>query len=400
LIYLSSDNCQVLEYDSSKLQCLAIRSQMQVHFRGEDTDALDVEEFLKNLFQQRMESNPNSLRAGYIDQLAYVGDRDSIPTASADSSQAQNSMNNNQVLSLRGGALVPTLISVSTVVLLGGLFFLFRAKHRWNNQQDHDAETKDEVIGVPDLETGSTGTSEASAGSQPPSSTEDQLLQNTDSSEEPSTMDRPPLSTRRSDPGLSLVDIGIPFVTSQDSTDGVVSTSAVVAGGVAPDALPPRHPRRNSTKLKKCRKRRKKKKKVTLKRVNSRENVAQMDAIAETGEEEEEGSEYTYESGSEYSTEDDGSSNPSSGCLTPIRVPNSRTSSRHSSPRLSPRDELFPDDVFSTDFEFLIEAPDFPYHSKDKKTKTLQPRNISTPRNNNNHGGKDSTASATVGVED
>jgi hypothetical protein len=47
---------------------------------------------------------------------------------------------------------------------------------------------------------------------------------------------------------------------------------------------------------------------------------------------------------------------------------------------LSPQDELFPSDVFSSDFDFVIEAPDFPFGSKDEpmlyidKNERLQPR--------------------------
>jgi hypothetical protein len=91
-------------------------------------------------------------------------------------------------------------------------------------------------------------------------------------------------------------------------------------------------------KLKKKRRRKKKKKKAGLsKRVNSRENVNQMEAIAES---EDEGSEFGSEGDSEYSsTGDEGSSDrSSSGCLTPIGThphPGARTSSRASSPRLS-----------------------------------------------------------------
>jgi hypothetical protein len=365
------------------MQCISVRSKMKVKFIGQETDTLYVEEFLKNLFKERMQANPDSLRAGHISQLAYVGDRDAIATTTVESPTTQSS--STIVSSSKGDAFVfPMLISASTVILLGGIFLLFRVRHR--RSQEDASETNKEFDDLPDLETGSSYTSEGSSSalktrSQSPSSMVDRprSLSASDLS-----VERPPLPPpRRSDPGL--VDTELPFVvTSQDSTDGIVSTSAVVAG-IAPAVLPPRPPRRNSMKLKKRRKRRKKKKKVTLQRVNSRENVAEMDTITES--EEEEGSEYTYESGSEYSTEDDGSSNQSSGCHTPIRnrsVPNSRASSRHSSPRLSPQDELFPADVFSTDFEFLIEAPDFPYHSTDKKKSTLQPRPSKTRQNKNN----------------
>lgn len=125
--------------------------------------------------------------------------------------------------------------------------------------------------------------------------------------------------------------------------------------------LPPRPPRRNSTKLKTNRRKKKKKVKkvVALKRVNSREGINEMPMISESDEDSELGSECDSEC-----TSDDGSSyDASSGCLTPARSRSrsrSRTSSRASSPQLSPRDEMFASDAFDHDVEFLIEAPDFP----------------------------------------
>jgi hypothetical protein len=124
--------------------------------------------------------------------------------------------------------------------------------------------------------------------------------------------------------------------------------------------LPPRPPRRNSTKLKTNRKKKKKKgkKALPLKRVNSREGINEMPMISESDEDSEMGS----EDGSEYASDDGSSYDASSGCLTPAHSQSlSRASSRGSSPQLSPRDELFPADNFDNDVEFFIEAPDFPH---------------------------------------
>lgn len=89
-----------------------------------------------------------------------------------------------------------------------------------------------------------------------------------------------------------------------------------------------------------------------------------MEAIPEF--ESEEGSEFESEDGSEYTTDDEGSStNHSSSSLgTPIRSVRSgsqASGSRASSPRLDPQDEHFPSDMFTSDFDFVIEAPDFPF---------------------------------------
>lgn len=122
--------------------------------------------------------------------------------------------------------------------------------------------------------------------------------------------------------------------------------------------LPPRPvtaKRAVSMPLKKKRRKKKKKKKqvMSLKRINSRENIVEMPIISE--------SESECDSDEEEYC-DDGSSYDASSCSTPNRE--SRSSSRASSPQKSPRED--PD---QPDFEFVIEAPDFPndYFSEEPK---------------------------------
>ena len=122
--------------------------------------------------------------------------------------------------------------------------------------------------------------------------------------------------------------------------------------------LPPRPvaaKRAVSMPLKKKRRKKKKKKKqvMSLQRINSRENIVEMPIISE--------SESECDSDEEEYC-DDGSSYDASSCSTPNR--GSRSSSRASSPEKSPRED--PD---QPDFEFVIEAPDFPndYFSEEPK---------------------------------
>jgi len=137
----------------------------------------------------------------------------------------------------------------------------------------------------------------------------------------------------------------------------ITSTDAVVPPILT--SLPPRPPMRSTTRrssqvLKKRRRRKKKKKKPIGKRGNSRDCIQPMECIPED-EEEGSDSEHTW-------TDDDGSSNQSWAGSFP-----------DSSPKLSPQNGFFSSEGFSTDIDFIIEAPDFPFDKHAEKTKQFRP---------------------------
>jgi len=325
-----------MEYDPADFKCLSIQALMLADYRGQTIDSYLIREYVKETIREEMQTRPDSLRFGMVTGLAYVGDYSELQPADEETT----------VLTTRdsGGSsngAVPTLVSISSVIVLCGMILFLKAR-RSPKAGDND---------ISDLKAVDNTNSEAL--------TRASVHSDVVAEEGPCNLIR-----SRSDQSEDTMN-------SCDASDVAVippiqfeasNTAAVAAGGASPKpVLPPRPPntRRGSVKLKKKR-RKKKRKKTTLKRVNSRENIDEMEPIRES---EDEDSEIGSESGSEYTTDDDGSSNQDSGCTTPIRsrsLGGSRASSRASSPRLSPQDEMFPSDVFAN-FDFVIEAPDFPF---------------------------------------
>jgi hypothetical protein len=350
---------------------------MTVRYRGSEQDSNFVKEYLQDVIREKMTATPNELLVKDVTDLSFVGDFDSLSPPSSKPSAATQTRTVESSDSARLGSIIS-----ASVVLLGGLLLLFRRRHRQAAEVTESSIENKATEEIHDLETGSTYTCDTglqistsletleNANSYDTQESAPTLL--VDTAEDDQTYadvlpPTPPMSPTQPMPPTPP----LPPTPPVDPTEALLALLA--AASFAP-ALPPRPPRRGSMKLKKKRRRKKKKKKAVLKRVNSRENVNQMEAIAES---EDEGSEFCSEGDSEYSsTDDDGSSNhSSSGCLTPIGThshPGSRTSSRASSPRLSPQDELFPSDVFSSDFDFVIEAPDFPFDLDGKHVKPQQ----------------------------
>jgi hypothetical protein len=169
-------------------------------------------------------------------------------------------------------------------------------------------------------------------------------------------------------------------VDGQETVDKVVVEPVIIPPKVQLDpvaaGLPPRPPRRSSsTNLKKKRRKKKKKKVVVLKRVNSRENILEMPTISESGSEDDDESECD----SDYTGDDDDGSasyDTSSGCITPVGSL-SRSSSRASSPKLSPVK-----DSNDSNKTVVIEAPDFPHLWEDAFAKNAM-------KTKNLHTGKD-----------
>ena len=480
---------------------------MKVHYRGQfngslDMDRKDVETYVKAIFERDMNDKPHSLRAGYVESFAYVGDGYQTATTSIES-PPQNTLQAGSSDGSGGSAVTASVVAGVCSFAILGVLLLFLKRRRRDSDDDTASQRKETQVDpelqddsdLIDLENGITRTASSAISQASAQSRKNQkknhfrskslsqidhhgggtLLRVTTSSDsisacaysdhgilaetrkndddggdllpgyqipvlmrsksdptdhsehgrrrgtplqvqDASDSPKPPVQEvpmliRTSNlmipdlPELQNLETGVPFVDSQESNDSTSPkspASLLSAGGALltsdsshsassntrSAALPPRPPigpKQKSIKLKKKRRRRKKKKKVTLARVNSRENINEMSMIAEEdeGTEGTDGSEYTWESGSDFSgTEgDDLSSTPSSttgsSCMTPVRNP-TPTHSRNASPdnRLSPQDELFPSYVFSTDFEFLIEAPDFPYQdernnfTKEKKAKS------------------------------
>ena len=349
-----ADVCDYLQYNQTLDHCVQIRGLMTATFRGQGASA--VEDYLRRLIQEMMTGAPEKLFVKEVTGLKYVGNKFGQPYPfSGATGQVQSSANqaSHQIL----GAVLP----VSAFVLLMGTFLLLLSRRR-RDRNTRSRGTSEKPIGD-EVEIGRDSASVettklAQTLSQTASEEEDHggtsdierqgatVTLSSDTAESPESSC--PSSKEENPPKGELISVDSQDSESQD-------TAAAVVGA----ALPPRPPvdRRRSQNLKKKRRKKKKKKTQPLQRVNSKEGIKEMEPIPESeGEQSEFGSEYD----SECSTEDDEfGSRTSSGCTTPVRS-RSRNGSRASTPQLSPQDELFPKDVFS-DFDFTIEAPDFPF---------------------------------------
>lgn len=354
-----------------------MRTVLTLKFGGQGEEAGQVYDYVQTLMEEMIIDRGEELLVSQVEKIEYVG-RFGTPT----NSPASQIIDDDQEISSTSVVRVGSIISGSSAILLLLTLFVFR------RLRHHDSDTAEqlndkEVGAIHDIETGSSHSAETPRAS----GSGDLLLTNSSDSRQSSTHDDsdmqsegaviPPVTSYDSSEGRAELEMIVPPVSSYDSTERTANEGHCT-GAIADHPLPPRPPRRESTKLKKRRRRRKKKKKPSLQRVNSREQVNALEAIPES---DDEGSEFGSEEGSEYSTDDDASYQSSSGCNTPLRSqPNSRSSSRNSSPRLPQQDELFPSDVFSTDVDFLSQAADFFFpHIERVTSKSESPNNDNTP---------------------
>lgn len=358
-----------MEYDPSEKSCFTLKTEMKIKYRGNEEESNLVEEYIQAIVRNQVSQDPSQLFV--MDIVGLHSANESGPVLSGDldvdvvgPSQEVNStkpfdtpINHDEsfATSFADRAMSPNvLIPVATGIVMLAVWFIF---HRYSRRKTRQLTktvsiceaSKEQREWDTDIESGSVFTAPtiSPTNSCSDSGTPDRKLITAPFAEDkPSGLlrDRP---VRRSNP------------VSVDSPDRKALPVSVDSPDRSAAGLPPRPPRRTTIKLKRNRrkKKRKNKKVVPLKRVNSREGITEMPMISESDEDSELGS----EGDSEYTSDDGSSIDASSGCLTPTRSSSlSLKSSRASSPQLSPRDELFANDAFAHDIEFVIEAPDFP----------------------------------------
>jgi hypothetical protein len=379
-----SGDCTYLAYDDTQETCLAIQGVITARFAGIDKDtSLEIDEYLQSVVKNVIEADDSGIPVMNIRNVIYTSDR--IPPNSSNGQAIQSAARASGGGS-GGTILLSTILSVSLLFLCVGSIFMMRRSRREEEVATMSARNLEVPSTSADLEearshdsSGSSADTAASVqGEDAPNAAKLEALRETSAMTLSISMSSSGEAAPYADTPDSAKDAAYIAATKTAESSGDqaqnLSSESVATPTVAPieekltvvipAELPPRPPallpRTQSKKLKKRRKKKKKKKKAILQRVNSRENVAAMQAIPESEEDEESeiGSEY---GDSEYSTDDDSSglkSGPSSGCNTPVRSL-SRANSRSNSPMLSAQDELFPSDVFADlDYTFDIEAPD------------------------------------------
>lgn len=313
---------------------------LTLKYRGNDTQEKVVQETVQALLQQKMVNRTEELYVKDVEGLYYVGTFESI-------ADDQNSTSS----AVRGDSVVRigTLISAASAVLLFITLLVFRRRNNNSNNQEFtdsiNEKTPEDIQDLESAQIAPTMPTNASSESILAASSEEE------SAEGPSVESEIPREGSTHSEQETLDENYNDNLQSSSSDSG--ERMATVEGTFP---LPPRPPRRGeSVQLKKTRRRRKKKKKrPTLKRVNSREHVASMEAIPETIADTSE-----FESGSDYSTDDDGSSYQSSSTSsTPIRtrsLPGSRST--------SPSPHGFPPESISSNVDFIMEALAFPFEA-------------------------------------
>lgn len=348
----SLGDCDFQKYDPFTEQCLKIRSRMWAQFLGDEMD--EVDDYLRTIVSNKLKSNPNNLFAGEITGITFIS-----AEMSRDNTAAEIGRDNSQKAAPSqeglGASGLGTVVGASFAFVIGALL-LVACKRRKNS-----ATRKVEVDTLLDLDI------ETDIVLEPPRKTRrtpfDQSIQS------PTPRAKIIREKAKGNPPRNPVP---PPLQSEDSTDttdsdttiAIAGDGQVAASGIVMvagmSALPPRPPtqRRNSTSLKKVRRKKKKRKKTkALQRVNSKEGINEMATISES---EDEGSEFGSEYDSDCSTEEEYGSRPSSRASSATNSPTRPkpwTGSRTSTPQLSPKDELFPTDVFS-DYDFTIEVPE------------------------------------------
>ncbi len=319
-------------------QCIPVRTVLTLKYQGNKTDDKFVQENVKALLEHSMVNRTEELYVKDVQGLYYVGTFDSVAAERNPGASEQGASRSGGDSIIRIG----TLISAASAVLLLLTILMFRRRRDVENQEHLEQVDEKAEADIQDLESAQIAPTMPTN-----SSAESYLAISSEGSEE-----APSLETKPSGEGSAYSE-----EERLDEADIIASSSSDSAERASLDShllLPPRPPRRgDSVQLKTTRRRRKKKKKrPTLKRVNSREHVASMEAIPETISDVSE-----FESGSEYSTDDDGSSYQSSSTSsTPVRtrsLPGSRSG--------SPSPNRFPPESISSDVNFIIEALGFPF---------------------------------------
>jgi hypothetical protein len=338
---------------------------MWAQFRGDEMD--QVEDYLRTIVSKKLENNPNALFAGDITGITFVGDAAEMGRDNTASQLGRDKAAPSQ--GVLAAPVLGTVVAASAVVLVIGALLLVARKRR---KDSVTRKVEADTLCIVDIETGSATDHPLQKTKHAPF---DQSIQ--------SPTPRAKIMRKKAEGNPSQTPVLAPTqsedTTDSDTTIAIAGDDQIAASGIVTvagmSALPPRPPtqRRNSTNLKKTRRKKKKRKKTrALQRVNSKEGLIEMTTIPES---EDEDSEFGSEYSSDCSTEEEYGSRPSSRASSatnsPAR-PKPLTGSRTSTPQLSPKDELFPTDVFS-DYDFIFEVPEL-LDTEEKPTEMLKPR--------------------------
>lgn len=329
--------CSKLE-SNANTKCVPVRSVVTLMYFGNQTQGQELQDEVQDLLEESLTNRTQEMYVSDVEGLRYVGTFDFVSTAPTNGG---------------GDAVIRigTLISSASAVLLVITIFFFRwPKRDSNDNNEHQRQVRGKTeVDLHSLESGRI------ASTMPTNSSSESNLGNSTDGVAGGPSNESMMTEQRSADDHdhpTVADTGYFASRSSDSGDHV--TAALET----PFPLPPRPPRRGeSVQLKVARRpRKKKKKRQTLKRVNSREHVNSMEAIPETVHEV-----CLVDSGSEYSSDDDASSNFSSSTNTsPVRM-RSLPGSRSGSP--SPLD--LPPDLMASNVNFIIdcEGMEFPFDS-------------------------------------
>lgn len=293
--------CQEEPSDES-LRCAPVKGSMSAEFIGDETMKEKVENELLDVIEKVMDSNHGL--SGPIQNIHFIRNRGSDNGGGPNNNQISNivatgnTSKSSDDLRVRNYSLATSAAALFLIMVVVGAAILLRRKP----EKKREAEPVDLDVDIPDDDSDDDIENRASAAASGRPAVSLDL-------EIPSSPPRPETDADS--------DVN-PFVDIEDADD----TASTTAIGELPEALaagPPTSPEEiNLVKSETLKKRRKKKKKkfkkvATLVRVNSRENVASMETISETDEQEQQDNLDEDEKGSTvpsatYSTSDDESS--------------------------------------------------------------------------------------------
>ncbi|CAJ1945988.1 unnamed protein product [Cylindrotheca closterium] len=113
-------DCNSLSYDSKTSECFPVTAIMTVKYRGEPQDAVFVQEYIKSVIKEQMETGPSKFFVQDVTNLGYVGERIQF-TKPNDATRIKAK----QTL---GIAAMTTIVSLSTLLCLGIAIVMMRNK--------------------------------------------------------------------------------------------------------------------------------------------------------------------------------------------------------------------------------------------------------------------------------
>ena len=323
---LDVGTCQFLRQQqspasSSSVTCAPISGSMIAHYTGEPSDEQDVQNALMDAIAKVMNDGRGISQP--VTGILYVGDRGN---PNRDFAASQEAMQNDDQGLARSTSIAVSASAISFIMVLVGAALLIR---RRSSESKRPIEVPVADLECPpparDCEIASSPPRDQRRNEHPSGISVDSedgggslsVLGDVETADDTSTgAVAEPVEGEQNQPiappviNRSASATTHPVVETVNSAD---SSDSTTNGGLFEPAAPPKDSK--SETLKKHRKKKKKKyKKVTLVRVNSRENVASMETISETDEQEQQDDldddvkRENVPVGGTYSTSDDQSS--------------------------------------------------------------------------------------------